>query len=256
MKPQIKFLDDCLLIDDSILVIGDLHVGYEEHVVSEGLLPKIQMKEVLGKLEGVFEGLDKKKIRLKKIILLGDLKHEFGSVSNSEWREVLQLLDYLLNKCKEIILIKGNHDNILGPIVRKRGIVLKNFYKIKNGKICFLHGHKLFKQCLNSQILVMGHLHPAVTIRDKYKKEKFKCFLYGNWKRKKVYILPSFSGISFGYDLGNLKYQKDEPGFCIVDVKALMKLNVLIYNEKEKRVLNFRGLKSWFEGCLKTRVEK
>ncbi len=240
---NIKYLNDCLLINNSILVVGDLHSGYEEHVVGGGLFPRIQMKEIFEKLENLFEKLERKKIRLKKIILLGDLKHEFGRILDTEWREVLQLINYLSNKCKKIILIRGNHDNILGPIIRKREIKLRDFYKIKDSKkstgICFLHGHKLFKQCLNSKILVMGHLHPAVTIKDKYKKEKFKCFLYGKWKRKKVYILPSFSEISLGYDLETLNYQKNEPGFCIVDVKALRKFEVLMWDSKKDKVLNF-----------------
>ena len=32
-RRKIEFLHDCLLIDDSILVFGDLHIGYDLEVV-------------------------------------------------------------------------------------------------------------------------------------------------------------------------------------------------------------------------------
>jgi len=246
----IKFLEDCLLIDNSILVIGDMHIGYEEHIFEQGLFPRMQLKQILEKFDRLFAELKKEKIKLKKIVLLGDLKHEFGGISDSEWRETLQLLDYILNKCKNIVLIRGNHDNILGSISKKREIKIKNFYKIKikNVEICFLHGNKLFKPCLNTKknrqdiqtgVLIMGHLHPSVTLRDNYKSERFKCFLVGKWKNKEVYILPSFSPISFGYDISSLKSSDEIDGFIIVDERSLRKFEVLVYNHKEDKIYNF-----------------
>ena len=59
-------------------------------------------------------------------------------------------MDYLDNKLSkdngrknQIILIKGNHDNILGPIAKKRNVKLKKYYKILG--ICFLHGNKEYR---------------------------------------------------------------------------------------------------------------
>ena len=46
--------------------------------------------------------------KIETIIVNGDLKHEFGAISEQEWRNVLKLLDYLGQHCGEIILIKGN----------------------------------------------------------------------------------------------------------------------------------------------------
>ena len=103
----------------------------------------MQFKDILNKLNRIFDLLNKEKITIEKIIILGDLKHEFGEISDAEWRETINLLDYLLTKIKtkdnkeKIILIKGNHDNILGPIARKREIKLKKYYKIQD--FCFIH---------------------------------------------------------------------------------------------------------------------
>ena len=237
MKKQnikIRFLEDSLLIDKKILVLSDFHIGYEEYLYKESLFQRTQLKEILEKLNNIFQLLNKEKIKLEKIIILGDLKHEFGEISDAEWRETLILLDYLIKNTKtknkeKIILIKGNHDNILGPIAKKRGIKLKNFYKIKN--ICFIHGNKLYKNCLNnSDILILGHLHPAITLSDKYKSEKFKCFLKGKWKNKTTYILPSLSNITFGYNLRLLEQKRHDKEFLIIPSKILKTFNIFIYN--------------------------
>jgi len=242
---NIRFLHDCLLIDDKILVIGDLHFGYGEQFHGKAVFPGQQLKDVIEKLSGVFDFLKKEKIKIKKIVLLGDVKHDFRKITDIEWRETLEFLDFLKentdDKCK-VIVIKGNHDTKLAPILRKRGILLKDFYKVSVGgkKICFFHGDKLFKQCLDSQtgILIFGHLHPAITLEDKYKREKYKCFLRGKWKRKEVYILPSFSSVSYGYDFRNNYFVGNK--FFIEDFRNF---DVIIYNNKEKKGYNFGKLK-------------
>lgn len=247
IKPEIRFLEDSLLIDKKILVLADLHIGYEEYLYKESLFQRTQLKEILEKLNNIFQLLNKEKINLEKIIILGDLKHEFGEISDAEWRETLILLDYLIKNIKtkdkeKIILIKGNHDNILGPIAKKREIKLKNFYKIKD--ICFMHGNKLYKNCLDkSNILILGHLHPAITLSDKYKSEKFKCFLKGKWKNKIVYILPSLSNTTLGYNIKLLEQTKHDKEFLIIPYKKLKYFDMLIYNNKENKEYNFGKLR-------------
>jgi len=237
-KIKIRFLENSLLINNEIFVLGDIHIGFEEHISTSGLL-RIQMKDIFNDLKDIFKKLEKENIKLKKIIILGDLKHEFGGISESEWRDVLKFLDYLGKKTKEIILIKGNHDNIIGPIAKKRKVKLKNYYKYKD--ICFIHGNKEYKGCLDSKILIMGHLHPSVTLSDNYKKERYKCFLKGKWKKKEVYILPSFSSISFGYDISEM-CDKDKKGFLIIPHKKIKNFKVIIYNKKEDKEYNFGKL--------------
>jgi len=239
-QPQIRFLHDCLLVDNEILVIGDLHLGYNDY---EKLYERDQVKKIIRKLDGIFELLEKEKINVEKIILLGDLKHDFGRISNNEWREGIRFLDYLIERVdkKNIIIIKGNHDAILKPITEKRGIVLKDHFKIDG--VCFLHGDKWFEDCDSSKVLVLGHLHPSVTLSDKYKREKYKCFLKGKWKRKAVYVLPSFSYISFGYDLTSDYREKENKEFFIVEDKKLKDFEVIVYNYKEDKEYNFGKLK-------------
>jgi len=246
---KIEYLHDALLVDNSILVLGDLHIGYEEHIAEQGMFPRIQFKEIIEKLNGIFWNLSMKGVKIKQVVILGDLKHEFGGISDVEWSETLKFLDYIDKKVpkdskikNKIVLVRGNHDTILGPIAKKRDIEVVNYYKHKD--ICFIHGNKLHGKCFEgSKILILGHLHPAITLSDDYKKEKYKCFLQGKWKSKKIYILPSFSPIGFGYELNSIDESKHDGNFLIINYKLLKNFEVIIYNNKENKEYNFGKLK-------------
>jgi len=252
-ESRIKFLDNALLINDienKILVIADLHIGYEESVVEKSLFPRIQTHDIITSLSRIFDKLSKQNIKLDKIIILGDLKHEHGKISEAEWRETLYVLDFISKKAKEIILIKGNHDNILGPIANKRNIQIILFYQYDD--ILFMHGNKEYKTAFKTKnkkdkaikILILAHLHPAITLSDEYKKEKYKCFVLGNYKRKQVYILPSFNPISIGYDLINDNYEKRKDyEFFIIPQNKFKNFNAIIYNPKEDKAYDFGKLK-------------
>jgi hypothetical protein len=244
MKEKIRFLENSLLVNNEMLVFGDFHIGYEEYVYGKSVYPRFQLKEIRKKLENIFDVLKKEEIIIKKIIILGDLKHEFGEISDTEWKDTLSLLDFLKEKAgvseENIILIKGNHDTILNPILEKRNIKLKDYYI--EGNICFVHGDKPIKECKECQMLVIGHLHPAIVLKDKYKKEKFKCFLKGKWKRKIVYILPSFSPMSLGYDMDNLSLSDKE--FLMFDEKYLKDFEVIIYSTEDNKEYNFGKLRN------------
>jgi len=84
-------------------------------------------------------------------------------------------------------------------------------------------------------------LHPAITLNDSYKKEKFKCFLHGKYKKKEVYIIPSFVPLVFGYDFMDIN--KLEKGFSFIDNSDLKNFDVVIYNKRDNIEYNFGKLK-------------
>jgi len=133
------------------------------------------------------------KLKPKKIIILGDLKHEFAQISAQEWSDALELINLITKKAK-IILIKGNHDTILGPIAKKKGLEILPFYYLDKEKIIFIHGNKITpdKELYSAKIMIIGHEHPAIELREGVKKEKYKCFLLGKWKKTKIVVVPSF----------------------------------------------------------------
>ena len=219
------------LVKDKILVITDLHLGYEQALNEAGVFfPRSQFKEIIDELNEIFSVLKEKNENVEKVVILGDLKHKFGEVSRQEWEDVLELLDFLLEKTKKIILIKGNHDSILEPIVKRKGIKIFDFY-IEN-EICFFHGNKIFPEIFDKKVkfLVLGHKHPAITIRKNVKVEIYKCFLVGKYKGKDVLILPSFFPFVEGSDVfvddNNLGLELNFDNFEVyvpVSVKEVLK---------------------------------
>lgn len=189
------------------LVISDVHIGYEEALNRRGvLIPRFHFEDVVSGLNCTFHLLQpllkkSRRQKLSSIIVNGDLKHEFGSISEQEWREILKFLDILAQHCDKIILVKGNHDIILGPIARKRNIEVVEDYS-SNG-FFFCHGHKVpekdaFK---NAKMVIIGNGHPAVSIRDGPRTELFKCFLKGTFNGKKIVVMPSINPVTVGTDV-------------------------------------------------------
>ncbi len=201
---MMKYIGKCICINvrgKKILVIGDLHLGYEEVLNEAGVFVTREMfKEMLGYLDRVFDrvgGVD-------YVVLLGDVKHNFGGILRQEWNDVLGLFDYLegkLNGNGRIVITKGNHDNILEPIVRKREKV-KSVEHFVIGEYCFVHGDKVFSEMNEGGIKywIMGHGHPAIKLSDGIKVEKYKCFLVGKFGGREVVIVPSFFEYSEGSD--------------------------------------------------------
>ena len=219
------FVDKSLFFPErGILAIGDLHVGYEHAVQQSGILvPERQIGEIIADLRKIIEEIKSKKYELKKIIFLGDIKHYF----NYEWKEKFnfnKILDFLRNYVKDsdIILIKGNHDKF-----DFSGKKMKNYYLNKG--TMFFHGHMSFPQLFDEKVKewVFGHLHPSIVLSDKMniKREKYKCFLIGNYKGKEVFILPSFFGIVEGTAVNEKNYEKDE-NFSIVPTGEIQKFKV------------------------------
>ncbi len=200
-----RFIDKAVWLEkEKILVLADLHLGFEESLIEQGiLLPRTQYKKIVRDLKNIFKEVKKSNIEVKEVVILGDLKHEFGSVSKQEWKETLNLLNFLSKKIEKgkIVLVKGNHDTILEPIAKKKGLEVKDFY-IKDN-LAFLHGHKFFPEILDKKIkkIFLGHIHPAISIRECVKSEIYKCFLVGKWKGKEVVILPSFFPLIEGVDV-------------------------------------------------------
>ena len=186
---------------ENMLIIADSHIGFEEALNKQGVLvPRIHFKELVKRLEKIINGK-----RFEKIIINGDIKHEFGKISETEWRNTLRLLDFLGRYCDEIILIKGNHDNIIGPVAEKRKVRVKDYYKI--GNILIIHGNKIPDKAVLKQVktIIIGHEHPAIMLRQGLRSEKYKCFLKGKYKRKVLIVQPSLNLLTEGTSIDKEK---------------------------------------------------
>jgi putative SbcD/Mre11-related phosphoesterase len=207
-KKEFTFLSKTLFFPKKgILVIGDLHLGYDSMIRNQGInLPFDQLEETKKELEIILKRI-KAIYTLKKIILLGDIKHHFSFQQEeiSDLRNFLRFLEKYVSK-ENIILIRGNHDTFT-----LRDYELKDFYIEDN--LAFTHGETSFPELFNNKnikTILISHIHPAVLIKDKVKikKEKYKCFLIGKYKNKQFIILPSFFSMTEGSEIN--EYSKGE----------------------------------------------
>ncbi len=178
-----------LYIEDyGLAAMADFHLGYEDVMAQKGLfLPRIQKNYIMKIIDKIYE-----KYSPKKFLIDGDLKHEFSRNMPQEWDEIEEVIDYISDR-SELIVVRGNHDNFLKSILRRRGIELRDEYKI--GKFLFIHGH------INHEIFgttVIGHEHPSITLRDEIGTYiKLPCFLYSN----DLIVLPAVSIYASGTDI-------------------------------------------------------
>lgn len=182
------------------LIVADLHIGFEEAFNKQGILvPRLQLKDTYEKLEKMIAAA-----KPDTIIVNGDLKHEFGTISTQEWREALKIIDLMIKSSKKVVLVKGNHDTILGPIAKKRELEIVDKYEIENhdkGKILIIHGDKKIEIPKKTKTIIIGHEHPAVSIREGVRQETYKCFLKGTYKGKELIVMPSFCTVTEGTDI-------------------------------------------------------
>ncbi|MBI2151654.1 metallophosphoesterase [Candidatus Woesearchaeota archaeon] len=187
---------------EKILLLNDLHIGYEEALQRRGVLvPKFQLKEILSKLKPILE-----RTKPEKVIINGDLKHEFGLVLRQEWKEVLEFLDFLINRGIETVIIKGNHDPLMQILANRKNIILIDSYLLGDNLI--VHGDELIKVdkgLKKIKRIIIGHEHPAIVLKEGGKKEKYKCFLQGKWKNKELIVMPSFNPLLEGTDVSKEK---------------------------------------------------
>jgi len=240
-----KFIGKCLYFPEKkIVAIGDLHMGYEEMMHDTGVLfPVEQLKETISEFDKIFKFIKKKygNDGIDKIILLGDLKHNFPYKKKEKF-DILGLFEFFRKHVsnENIIVVKGNHDKI------DIGKDFVNYYV--DGDIVFVHGDKDFPELWKEEIklIVMGHYHSAIILGDEseVKKEKYKCFLRGEYKGKSIVIVPSFLNILMGRDTRH--YEGCNKDFkSIVKEKDRKNFEVFVVNDDlEEGALNFGKVKN------------
>jgi uncharacterized protein len=227
-----------------ILAVGDLHLGFEYKLQQSGILvPEMQIEEIKEELEKIFAEIKEKNFKLKKIVFIGDIKHSFSY----EWKEknyFKEILNFLRKyvEDKNIILIKGNHDTIDYSFSDR----LQDYFIEED--LAFTHGHKLFPEVFHKEIktIIIGHLHPSIILSEKsgVKREKFKCFLVGKFKKKEIIILPSFLATVEGTTINSIEHEYEDY-FSIIPQKNI--INFDIYAIGEDEVFDFGKIKKLFD---------
>ncbi len=181
------------------VVISDVHIGIEESLVDKGIMvPKSHYTKIKKAIDSTIRAT-----KPEMIIINGDLKHEFGKISRQEWKETLGFISFLSERVKRIVLIRGNHDNVLKPVISKKGLDIADYYYDKKTRIFFCHGDRIIdnKDFRESKTIIAGHEHPAITIQGRLRNESYKCFLSGKCMGKTIIIMPSLNPLVEGKNI-------------------------------------------------------
>jgi len=189
-----RIIDSALQIGD-YLIISDLHLGYEQALNSAGvMIPRFQYEKIIKRLKEIISQTD-----VSKIIVNGDLKHEFGKITRQEQKEIDDFISFLKDEFEEIILIKGNHDNFTPFIAGKNNLEVFDYSSVENNFI--IHGDKIPLTSIKEDTIIIGHEHPSLGLKSGERIERIKCFLKGKWQSKNIIVMPSFNFISEGSDV-------------------------------------------------------
>lgn len=200
---------------ETILVVADLHIGFEYEVLQQGIRVPSQTSLMKDRLDLLL-----KQSGAKKLVILGDVKHMVPGTSYQEMREIPEFLQYFADKVK-VEIVYGNHDANLEYITPKK-IKFWPSSGIAIGNVALFHGHAWPSfRLLGCDYLVFSHIHPTISITDFFgMKHRDACWVMADIKvdevrenyeikkfkfneNAKVVIMPAFNPLLGGISLND-----------------------------------------------------
>ncbi|MCX6821836.1 MAG: metallophosphoesterase [Candidatus Aenigmarchaeota archaeon] len=240
---MIRFLKNfpALFIQEiKTIVIADLHVGIEYELYKSGIRIPSQVAEMK---KNIFDLI--KKTKAKRLVILGDLKHDVPGISYQEMKEIPGLMKDLSQKIKVDVCL-GNHDTYIKKLSPEE-IKIHGSEGFKIERFGFIHGHAWpSKELLSCDCLITGHTHPVIQFTDKFgyriiepvwiknkiDKEKIKQrYKVETTGKMEFIIMPAFNRLLGGTPV-NVKRNNDEL------LGPLLKNNFVDMNESEIYLLD------------------
>ncbi len=174
----------------NVAIIADLHLGFEEEMASKGIyLPKAQLRKAIELLDRISDS-----VRVEMLVIAGDVKHIFERLGRKEAKDVIQFLSHASTRFPRITIVRGNHDTYIYGVARRFGIDVCD--KLWLGDILIVHGHRELDVNDKPRLVVMGHEHPSIAIRDSIGAvAKVPCFLVTRLKRGCYAIVLPAAGL-------------------------------------------------------------
>jgi metallophosphoesterase superfamily enzyme len=196
--------------EERVLIIADLHFGIETDLAAHGLHFRSRSEARLERALQVIEKADP-----DRLVLLGDIKHSIPSLTWQEYHELPKILGALRGMVP-LVVFPGNHDIGIerflkdGEIRPREGAVLDG--------VGYLHGHMYPAPELDGRLLVIGHHHPLISLKDEvgcalqapaYIRAEVDAARLGYAEPKagetpaRVLFVPAFNEIA-GYDISRI----------------------------------------------------
>ncbi len=146
--------------DQRVLVAADIHLGLEYELWLEGASIPSQTDRILKKLRRFLS-----EINPDRLVLVGDIKHNVPKISWQERREVPYFLKEL-SRLVKVDIVPGNHDSGISDMAPPGTMIHPSSGFVLDG-IGYFHGHTWPDiKLLDSELLVAGHIHPALRLKD------------------------------------------------------------------------------------------
>lgn len=219
--------------NERVLVAADLHLGLEHELLLCGISIPSQTEQILSRLTGSIEDIGP-----DRLMLLGDVKL---SVPGTSWQERRELPEFLrrLSELVRVEIVPGNHDVSLADMLPSGVRLWPPSGTVLDG-VGYFHGHTWpGRDLLDAGLLVSGHLHPVLRLRD-----PLGCKLtmqvwtrsplsvgeimrhYGLSSGPELIIMPAFNCLCGGLPLNEPCEDQRGPLLSIADL-ALMRVYLL-----------------------------
>lgn len=147
-----------------MLVVADLHLGFEFSLIESGISLPSQMPKMRDHLLALIDAYSP-----DTLVFLGDVKHNVPTISLQEWGDVPALFESLRGKVGEIIVVRGNHDGRLGLLLPEGVRVCPSGGMLVDKDVGLFHGHAWpSPKLLGAKFLITAHNHPTVSIRTSF----------------------------------------------------------------------------------------
>lgn len=147
---------------ERVLVVGDLHIGWEVNLAQQGIHVPSQTPKLLNRLIEIIG-----KSNPTRIVFLGDVKDTVVGAELEEWRDIPEFFEKLVPLVSDIQIIQGNHDGNIEPMTPPQVKIVPSSGVALWGKYGLFHGHAWpAPELLGCESLIQGHLHPVVAFTD------------------------------------------------------------------------------------------
>lgn len=215
-------------------IISDLHIGYSD--VIDSMTIEDERNEIIDSLQSVYRNH-----MIDKLVIAGDVFHEFGSPSRSARDLLRSIQEMTSNHRVEFVAIRGNHDK--QALSNSRYLIdFKESYQFEvstNEGSCSIgvaHGDK--EPQFKSDLYIIGHLHPSVRIEG----VSWPVYLYAQsiYEGSDLLVLPAFSSYKDGVIIS--KNTRTSIDFPMVSPPKFKQFYPIVYDFSDDSVKIFPQL--------------
>lgn len=140
------------------LAVADLHLGIESDLDRHGLHFRSRTDDRRERLEACIRSTSP-----DTLVILGDLKHGVPFTTRQEHREIPEFIERI-RSLVPVRLVPGNHDVGIEHFFEQDELLPKEGAVIDGAG--YVHGHMYPDPALAGRLIIAGHHHPVVSIRD------------------------------------------------------------------------------------------